>query len=180
MLLRLKVIFQNKVFIGFCFVLLFILVVFDGLIIFFVDFFEQKGFNCILVVWLYFGMSIVSMIFRFILGLIVQSLKVLKLVIFVMCVFFGCISLSLFLFMILYLLNVVVIVFYGIVLGGVVIVIFIMILELVGEKIYLMGFGIVLVVFGIVNIVGVLIVGKYMVYMFINLILYFIYNNLYE
>lgn len=94
----------------------------------------------------------------------------LKLVIFVVYVFFGCLSLSLFLFMVLYLLNVVVIVFYGLVYGGMFDVMYIMILELVGKEIYLMRFGIVLVVIGIVNIVGILIGGKYMEYLYIYFI----------
>uniref|UniRef100_K1R1R8 Monocarboxylate transporter 13 n=1 Tax=Magallana gigas TaxID=29159 RepID=K1R1R8_MAGGI len=158
---RLKATLQNKVFIGFCFALSLILAAFDGLIIFFVDFFEQKGFNRTSVVWLYSGMSIVSMIFRFISGLIAQSPKVPKLAIPAMCAFLGCISLSLLPFMTSYSLNAVAIALFGSALGGTVTVVSITTLELVGEKKFPTGLGIVFAASGIANIVGAPIAGNF-------------------
>lgn len=159
---RLKATLQNKVFIGFCFALSLTLAAFDGLIIFFVDFFEQKGFNRTSVVWLYSGMSIASMIFRFISGLIAQSSKVPKLAIPAMCAFLGCISLSLLPFMTSYSLNAVAIALFGSALGGTVTVVSITTLELVGEKKFPTGLGIVFAASGIANIVGAPIAGEYM------------------
>lgn len=177
---RLRALLQNIVFLGFCFALSLALASFNGFLVFFVDFFEQKGFDRTSVVWLYSGMNVVSTIFRFIPGLLAQSPKIPKLAIPAMYAFLGCISLSLLPFMTSYSLNAVVIALYGIALGGVVTVISITTLELVGEETYPTGLGIVLAVSGIANTAGAPIAGKYMVQTFINFISYTLYNNIYE
>lgn len=177
---RLRALLQNIVFLGFCFALSLALASFNGFLVFFVDFFEQKGFDRTSVVWLYSGMNVVSTIFRFIPGLLAQSPRIPKLAIPAMYAFLGCISLSLLPFMTSYSLNAVVIALYGIALGGVITVISITTLELVGEEIYPTGLGIVLAVSGISNTAGAPIAGKYMVQTFINFISYTLYNNIYE
>lgn len=84
-----------------------------GFLVFFVDFFEQKGFGRASVLLLYSHMNIVSTIFRFVPGIIAQSLKIPKLATPAMYAFLGCLSLSLLPFKASYSLNAVVIALYG-------------------------------------------------------------------
>lgn len=80
-----------------------------GFLVFFVDFFEQKGFERASVLLLYSRMNIVSTIFRFVPGIIAQSLKIPKLATPAVYAFLGCLSLSLLPFKASYSLNAVVI-----------------------------------------------------------------------
>lgn len=157
-------------FLGFCFALSLLLAALYGFLVFFVDFFQQKGFERASVLLLYSGINIVSTIFRFVPGIISQSPKMPKLAIPVVYAFLGCLSLSLLLFMASYSLNAVVIALYGLAHGGMFDVMYITTLELVGKETYPTRLGIVLAAIGIANIVGTPIGGKYMEHLHIYFI----------
>lgn len=150
---------SNKVFLAFCVALALTLTSFNSFLIFFIDFFEQKGFDRVSVVWMYSGMNIVSTVFRFIPGLMAQSPKIPTLAIPAMYSAFGFVSLCFLPFVTSFPVNAVVIACYGVALGGVVTVISITTLELVGEKRYPTGLGMLLAIVGIANTVGAPIAG---------------------
>jgi predicted MFS family arabinose efflux permease len=157
---RFQTLLKNKVFLSYCFALAFALAAFNSFLIFFIDYFEEKGFDRSAVVWLYTGMNIISTVFRFIPGIMAQSPKIPKLAIPAMYSTLGFCSLAVLPFVTSYVLNAVVVGCYGVGLGGVVTVLSIITMELVGDENYPTAYGMVLATVGIVNTAGAPITGN--------------------
>ncbi|XP_061187450.1 monocarboxylate transporter 13-like [Saccostrea echinata] len=158
---RFQTLMKNKVFLAYCLSLAFVLTSFNSFLIFFIDYFEQKGFERTSVVWLYSGMNIISSVFRFIPGLMAQSSKLPKLAIPAIFSAGGSVGLALLPLMNSYLFNAIVVACYGAALGGVVTVISITTLDLVGDENYPTGFGMLLAVIGFANTVGAPVSGYF-------------------
>ncbi|XP_062587543.1 monocarboxylate transporter 13-like [Saccostrea cucullata] len=160
-LYRFQTLAKNKVFLAYCLSLAFVLTSFNAFLIFFVDYFEQKGFDRTSVVWLYSGMNIISSLFRFIPGLMAQSPTLPKLAIPAIFSACGSVALAILPLMDTYVLNAIVVACYGAALGGVVTVISITTLHLVGDENYPTGYGMVLAVNGIANTIGAPVSGYF-------------------
>ncbi|XP_055995736.1 monocarboxylate transporter 13-like [Ostrea edulis] len=156
---RFQTLLKNKVFLLYCFALAFALAPFNTFLVFFIDYFEEKGFDRSSVVWLYSGMNILTTLFRLIPGFMAQSPKIPKLAIPAIYSVIGFCSLALLPFVTSYVLNAIVIGCFGVGFGGVVTSMSITTMELVGDGNYPTAYGMGLATLGIVNTAGAPISG---------------------